>query len=148
MCVPVQNEIDVGFSPPFFLLFSRASERKNVTPLVLPLYCRGGRMLVYVLHRFRIKPCYTICNGYNINLCVYTLNFSWWFPTTAPEANSNTSATILRTLNTRVVFKFIVPITTFFDYKYNVVNLTNVLNNYLSIRDMKLAACPVIHLTW
>ena len=53
-----------------------------------------------------------------------------WFPRAGPEADSNATTKVL---NVMVVFEFIVTISTFFDYKYNVIYSTNALQLLLAL---------------
>ena len=62
----------------------------------------------------------------------YTYADACWFPTIGPEANSNATAAMAIVLNAIVVFEFIVSISTFFNYMYNVVYSTNALQLLLT----------------
>lgn len=52
---------------------------------------------------------------------------AWWVATSGPDANSITATTIAIALRVIVVFEFIASISTHFDYKYNLIYSTNVL---------------------
>lgn len=55
---------------------------------------------------------------------------AWLVATSGPDANSTTATTIAIALRVIVVFEFIVSISALFDYKYNVIYSTNVLQIY------------------